>query len=182
MIVRITAKDGYYEFDDTDELWQPISECPDHYQISNMGRCRSLDRITLWGNREIFIKGRILCAKHRKGLYSSYILSVNNVHMTRQIHTLVASHFIPNPENKETVNHKFGRRFDNRASELEWNTNSENNLHGHDIGLFHTRKIAASAVMEIRSSPLSDIKLAQIYGVRPGNIWNIRNRKSWKHI
>jgi hypothetical protein len=42
------------------------------------------------------------------------------------LHRLVAKIFIPNPDNKETVNHKDGNKLNSKASNLEWMTNSEN--------------------------------------------------------
>ena len=42
--------------------------------------------------------------------------------------------FMPNPENKRTVNHKNSIRKDNRVENLEWNTHSENAIHGYDVG------------------------------------------------
>jgi hypothetical protein len=51
------------------------------------------------------------------------------------MHRLVAIHFIPNPDNKPQVNHKKGNKFDNRATELEWSTISENHLHAFETGL-----------------------------------------------
>jgi hypothetical protein len=51
----------------------------------------------------------------------------SNKHYT--VHRLLAKAFIPNPENKATVNHINGNRADNRLENLEWNTQHENNMH-----------------------------------------------------
>lgn len=54
---------------------------------------------------------------------------------TMRVNRLVACAFIPNPENKEEVNHKNGNKHDNNVSNLEWSTKKENNIHAVKHGL-----------------------------------------------
>nr|DAQ76635.1 MAG TPA: homing endonuclease [Caudoviricetes sp.] len=59
---------------------------------------------------------------------------------THLVSRLVASAFIPNPENKDFVNHKNGNPLDNSKENLEWTTRSENQKHAFDTGLMSTNK------------------------------------------
>ena len=124
----------------TNEIWAPIVGYKEYYEVSNLGRIRSTDRMvkTKWRNGEdgeYFKPGRVLvpkpCSKDKKG-HQSYLqvcLSVNNIKKYLMIHRAVAMAFVPNPENKTTVNHKDGNKHNNRADNLEWVSMRENALH-----------------------------------------------------
>lgn len=61
--------------------------------------------------------------------YLSVSLSKNGRGTHTLVHRIVATAFLPNPEDKRTVNHKNGNKHDNRLDNLEWATYSENHKH-----------------------------------------------------
>ena len=79
-------------------------------------------------------EGRALKPSLDKG-YPRVLLANKSGKKMFSVHRLVAQAFIPNPENKRTVNHINGIKDDNRVESLEWSTHSENNKHAYDTGL-----------------------------------------------
>lgn len=119
------------------EIWVSVKGYEEHYEISNLGRVRSKERVV-----DMKHGGKRKCASklktgtpHYKNKYVSVMLKVKQKEKRVFIHRLVAEHFIPNPENKATVNHKNGNKNDNRACNLEWCTQYENNQHAIKTGL-----------------------------------------------
>ena len=72
---------------------------------------------------------------YKSSNYLAVTLAKGETSRKYYIHVLVARAFIPNPENKPEVNHKLGNRYDNRVSELEWATRSEQMKHAVRLGL-----------------------------------------------
>jgi len=104
------------------EEWKDIEGFPG-YRVSSSGRVwskiRNMELKVL--RYENFSKAYSYVNLYRKGC------GKNGIHNT--IHRLVASHFIPNPENKPTVNHKDKDKTNNCVSNLEWATYSEQEHH-----------------------------------------------------
>lgn len=74
--------------------------------------------------------GKVLTGSITPKGYVRVTLRVNNKPKTVKVHRLVAETFIPNPENKPTVNHIDEDKTNNVASNLEWATMKEQNNHG----------------------------------------------------
>lgn len=107
------------------EEWRDIEGYEGLYQISNYGRVKSFHF-----GRESILKNQVM----KKGyLYVS--LFKNHIHKKFLVHILVAKAFIPNPDGKNEVNHKFGDKKDNRAIALEWVTSKENIRSAYELGL-----------------------------------------------
>lgn len=127
-----------------EEVWKDIEGYEELYQISNLGRTKSLgrtiERTGPKGNKfyRTYPEKILICHKDLKGYYRTN-LALNGRNTTVKIHRLVAQAFIPNPENKPQVNHINGNKKDNRVENLEWTTNNENMKHAYNTGLFDDR-------------------------------------------
>lgn len=120
-----------------EEIWKDIEGYEGLYQISNLGRVRSLDRYMKNGTSNQYIrKGKILIQQKGTGNYIQVCLSKNCKGKCYKLHRLVAEAFIPNIENKPDINHIDGNKSNNCANNLEWCTKSENMKHAARTGLF----------------------------------------------
>lgn len=111
------------------EIWKDIPEFEGRYQASSLGRIRSIQ--DNHGNYREHIRATWVSSKG----YVYVQLFVKDVRHNVSVHHAVASAFIPNPENKKTVNHIDGNKQNNHVTNLEWNTQSENLKHAHATGL-----------------------------------------------
>jgi len=86
------------------------------------------------------------CGQNRFGNKRFFLgLRINGKRKFYPINRLVAECFIPNPENKRTVNHKDGNTENNDISNLEWATDSEQQLHSYRV---LGRKLSGCAIKD----------------------------------
>lgn len=119
------------------EEWRDIKGYEGIYQVSNLGRVRSLDRFVRTHERfggTRLVKGKIKSLPLLVG-YPTVNLDKDYKHKVEYVHRLVAEAFIPNPENKPEVNHKDANKTNNNAENLEWVTHLENVQHSERLGL-----------------------------------------------
>jgi hypothetical protein len=125
------------------EIWKDIKDYEGLYQVSNMGRLKRLKRkIVTINNITKTVKEKILFQRINKKGYLVITLnkSKNGLVRTRSVHQLVGIAFIPNPENKITINHINGNKTDNKVSSIEWATQKENIEHAWRTGLSKSQK------------------------------------------
>ena len=113
-----------------EEIWKDIAGYESLYQVSNLGRVKSLRRLTKCrGGSYGVVKEKIL----KKSLNNGYeIVSFikDNRHKTYSVHRLVALAFIANPYNLPQINHKDEFKSNNIAKNLEWCTHRYNINYG----------------------------------------------------
>lgn len=177
------------------EVWKSLY---DNYYISSYGRLATNN----WRGT-----GRLMLMKpahDANGYLRTMIKHPDGSLKTIKLHRLVCTAFHQNPENKPQVNHIDGVRDNNNSDNLEWCTNSENQLHSIKMGTFviqdpngdnlpllkgedsYMAKLTEKEVLEIRSKFIprkyTRDMLGAEYNVSPTTIKDIILRRTWKHI
>lgn len=115
------------------EEWKPIIDYEQLYEISNLGRLKSLSKKKR--NKEIIVQPIL----NPKTKYLHCLLWKDGKRKGVYYHRLVATHFILNPLTLPEVNHKDGDKANNRVDNLEWCTEKQNKKHALETGLWkHT--------------------------------------------
>jgi len=125
----------------TNESWKEIAGYEGYYEVSNLGRVRSVKRVVKDSVGRIGVKeGTIRAIGYNKRGYLCVGLHRDGKRWMAPPHRLVAIAFIPNPENKPTVNHISGDKGDNSVNNLEWATYQEQSDHSIKMGLFNNTR------------------------------------------
>lgn len=175
---------------DTDEKWQSITGYEGLYEVSNFGRVRRLL------SRTSGKAGAILKPQLNSNGYHHVILYKNKAKWCVRMHILVMMAFVGDCPTGMEVNHIHGIKTDNRLSELEYVTHSENIKHrysvlGHKPTVVCGESRANSKLKEVdvkairsefKAGFVSKSELARRYNVNHKTIRNIVNMVKWKHV
>lgn len=108
-----------------EEIWKDIQGYEGMYQISNMGRVKSLRR---YSKQNHLLPEKILKPCHSKAGYCDVSLYVNGKRYHEKVHRLVAKAFVSNPKGLNEVDHIDTNKDNNKWNNLKWCTHSENHL------------------------------------------------------
>lgn len=169
------------------EEWRDIEGYEGLYQVSSLGRVRTLPKPMFYGassnvrNHESAIRAmRIMKARKKLNGYLQISLFRNGKPRTFTIHRLVAKTFLPNPHKYPYINHKDEDKSNNTVDNLEWCTPSYNIHYGSAIQKLSKAKTNHPSM----SKPVLQFNLdgrfvaeypsaneaARVTGVKQGNI------------
>jgi len=168
-------------------IWRQIPEFP-NYEVSNYGAVRHRGGRKGVGPNFWIAPPRELSPSTGGDGYYRVGLMVGDTRKTKYVARLVAQAFLPNQFNFVEVNHIDGDKSNNSSDNLEWCTPSQNVRHKMDVlgkGIGENaphNKLVNSDILGIRASQETAESLAGKYGVARSHIYNIRNRRCWRHV
>lgn len=171
------------------EIWKPIKGYEGFYEVSNLGRVRSLDRTEHIRNKA----GRIT-ARQRKGKVLKPCLDSGGHYLhvmlrgkPTNVHRIVAKTFIDNPNDYPEANHIDEDKTNNCVMNLEWCDHKYNNNYGSKIGSTRgtknpSSKLTEKDIIEIRRRRSNGETLGEIskgFGISESHVCNIARGGRW---
>lgn len=159
------------------EIWKDVVGYEEIYQVSNLGRVRSLDRHVRYKQSLKFVEGKMLSLwKNNKG-YERVTLCKNGKCTHFLVSRLVAQSYLPKIDGKYEVNHIDYNPLNNVASNLEWCTRVENYNHSRDniiTALTNDRRkpVMGTNVLNGNKIELESAKQGKEHGFDPSAITN----------
>lgn len=163
-----------------EEIWRPVQGYEGKYEVSNLGRVRTLSRQNRWNDSLYPLKKPLYNRAYEdKFGYSIVVLTKFKQRKTCLVHRLVALAFIPNPEGLPVINHKDENKRNNRVDNLEWCTIAYNNSYG----TVKLRQRLSNINHPQKSTPVLCLKQGAVIAEYPSMSEAQRQTKAWQpHI
>lgn len=174
------------------EIWKDIENYKGLYQISNLGRVKSLARLKIGSHNTNYVAKEIIRKMSLdKDGYNLITLTKNKIQKSYRVHVLIGQHFVSNPNNLPQINHLDGVKTNNHYKNLEWCTAQHNITHAIESGLrnnggenCHLSKLNEDEIIKIRElkGEYSSRIIGGMFGVSGSAIRSILNKKTWKYV
>jgi hypothetical protein len=178
----------------TEEVWLPVVGLEESYEVSSLGRVRSIYREYyinggLYKKQSVVLKGSIA-----GNGYLRHSLSFRDQRYYKSVHRMVAEAFLENPNKHNQVNHKDGNKLNNNVTNLEWCSASHNINHAYDNKLAIGRAGSKNSMAKLTEAEILEIvrlyntgmykqkELAEMFNQKFQNISCIVNGKSWTSV
>jgi len=175
------------------EEWRPIEGYEGFYEVSNLGRVRSLDRVVKDTRCERKFKGKLLKPALTRLGYLTVVLAKEGKSKSYLVHRLVAITFLGQPPEGHVVCHGPKGPQCNKVSNLSWGTMAQN--HGPDrlrdgtdnrgekCGHAKLNEMQVRVIRRlIESESMTLTEIAEIFGVGLSSISRIKHGKSWSYL
>ncbi|EOH45638.1 TPA: hypothetical protein IXN57_000426 [Enterococcus faecium] len=156
------------------EVWKDIEGYEGLYQVSNLGRVKSLERVTIRKDgRKLPCRERILKLQTDRNSYCQIQLCKDGKIKNYRIHVLVAKHFIGERPESYQVNHIDENKANNAVFNLEYLTPKENSNHGtHNarVARNHEKIVLATSLKTKHAMVFRSTKEGGRHGFNQGDI------------
>ena len=165
------------------ELWQPVEGFESLYEVSNLGRVRSLERfVRCRGNGQQRKPSKVIAAHRYANGYPRLNLWQDNQKSRKYLHRLVAKAFLASPPGAIhtgrggwSIDHINGDKTDNRACNLQWMLAADNNRKA-------KAKLTNEQIRAVREDKRTCQTIGVEYGVSAHTVSAIKTGKRWAHI
>jgi hypothetical protein len=170
------------------EIWKDIEEYEGLYQVSNLGRVKSIEkRFSSCGKPKKIAREKILKERETEKGYVSVMLCRSCNKKQYRIHRLVAQAFIKNTGNKPFINHLDGNRKNNNSDNIEWVTHKENMQYSFFVrGRSDQRNISLVLAKRIKKLFAEGKTVKEVNTIFPNLSYSllryIKVGYTWKHI
>lgn len=174
-----------FKLDTSGERWLPVVGYEGVYEVSDLGRVRSIDRTIQRAGRAVRVQGVMLSLKVNRSGYVYVNVSNEAKPAALLVHRLVAKAFLPNQDGLPIVNHRDCDTQHNALGNLEWCSAEHHMRHAIENERFGTQRLSVVDVLEIRaaySAGLRRTDIADAYNIGVRHVWRIGTRRAYAHL